>query len=70
MGRLTLMERIARNVKRRRDARGWAQQELADRLEVRRAYVTQIESGARGVSIEVLEKLARVFRVKVGTLLE
>jgi transcriptional regulator with XRE-family HTH domain len=67
---MTLMERVARNVKQRREGRGWTQQELADRTQMRRAYVTQIESGARGVSIEVLEKLAKAFRVKVATLLK
>jgi transcriptional regulator with XRE-family HTH domain len=63
------MERVARNVRKRRDAHGWSQQALADRLDVQRAYVTQIESGARGVSLEVLEKLAKVFRCSMGELL-
>jgi transcriptional regulator with XRE-family HTH domain len=61
---------VARNVRRLRQARGWTQQALADRIAVRRAYVTQIELGTSGVSLEILEKLARVFRVKPGALLE
>jgi len=61
---------VARNVRRLRQARGWTQQALADRIAVRRAYVTQIELGTSGVSLEILEQLARVFRVKPGALLE
>ena len=43
--------------------------ELADRIDVRRPYITQIESATRGVSLEVLEQLAKAFRVKPATLL-
>jgi transcriptional regulator with XRE-family HTH domain len=65
-----LTARLAKNVRRLRRAHGWPQQALADRIGVHRVYVTQIETGRRGVSLEVLEKLARVFRVKPATLLE
>jgi transcriptional regulator with XRE-family HTH domain len=67
---MALMEQVARNVRRLRRARGWTQQALADRMHVRRAYITQIESASRGVSLEILEKLAKAFRVKPGALLE
>jgi transcriptional regulator with XRE-family HTH domain len=66
---MTVMERVARNVRKRRDARRWSQQALADKLGVQRAYVTQIESGARGVSLAVLEKLAKTFQCSMGDLL-
>jgi len=67
---MTFVHRLARNVKRLRMARGWTQQELADRINVRRPYITQIEGATRGVSLEVLEQLAKAFRVKASALLE
>ncbi len=66
---MTVMERVARNVRKRREARAWTQQHLADKLQMQRAYVTQIEGGTRGVSLEVLEKLAREFQCSIGALL-
>jgi len=67
---MSLVERVAQNVKRLRVARGWTQQELANRIDVHRVYVTQIENGTRGVSLEILAQLAKVFRVKASALLE
>jgi transcriptional regulator with XRE-family HTH domain len=67
---MPLMERIARNVRRHREARGWTQQELARRLRVHRVYVAQIETATRGVSVKILEQLGKVFRVKPGRFLD
>jgi len=67
---MTLGERVARNVKRQRLARGWSQRDLANRIGVHRVYITQIEGATRGVSLEVLEQLAKAFRVKASTLLD
>jgi transcriptional regulator with XRE-family HTH domain len=64
-----MRQRIGRQVRRRRRARGWSQRQLAERVGVRAAYITQIETGARGVSLEVLEKLGRVFRCSMGEVL-
>jgi transcriptional regulator with XRE-family HTH domain len=68
MGRL--MATVARNIRQRRTARGWTQAELAERIGVDRVFVTQLEGATRNVSLDVLERLARVFRVPPGTLLK
>ena len=65
-----LMVKVARNIRTRRMARGWTQQALADRIGVDRVFVTQLEGATRNVSLDVLERLARAFRVKPATLLE
>jgi transcriptional regulator with XRE-family HTH domain len=67
---MTLMDQIGKNVRRHREARGWTQEQLARRLRVHRVYVTQIETAARGVSLEILEQLGKVFRVKPGRFLD
>jgi len=67
---MSIVQRVGRTVKRLRIARGWTQQELADRIDVRRPYITQIESATRGVSLEILEQLAKALRAKPAALLE
>jgi transcriptional regulator with XRE-family HTH domain len=66
----TLMATVARNIRRHRQARQWTQAELAARIGVDRVFVTQLEGATRNVSLVVLERLARVFRVKPDTLLK
>jgi transcriptional regulator with XRE-family HTH domain len=66
---MNLNQRIGRNVQRRREARGWSQQQLADRIQVERPYVSMIEAGVRSVSLEVLAKLATVFQCSMGEVL-
>jgi transcriptional regulator with XRE-family HTH domain len=65
-----LMAKVARNIRARRTERGWTQQALADRIGVDRVFVTQLAGATRNVSLDILERLARVFRVKPSTLLE
>jgi transcriptional regulator with XRE-family HTH domain len=66
---MTLIERIGRNVKQRRQARGWTHAELARRAGMHRISVALTESG-RSVSIRTLEKLAKALRVKPARLLD
>ena len=67
---MTLMERIGRNVKRQRTARGWTQQALADRVGTSRNYVAQIEAAAREISLTMLERVAEALKVKPAELLK
>jgi len=46
-------------VRAAREARGWSQEELAQRVGVSAAQVSRIESGARGVSFALARRLAR-----------
>jgi transcriptional regulator with XRE-family HTH domain len=46
------------------------QAQLAERADVHRIYVAQIEAGTKVPSIATLEKLAKALGVKVGRLLE
>jgi transcriptional regulator with XRE-family HTH domain len=57
-------------IKRLREARGWTQEELADKVKVSRVTIARIEIGYSRPSLALLERLARVFKVKVTELLE
>ncbi len=54
-----LRELLGVNVRRIRVAKGWSQEELCARSGLSQTYVSQIESGLRSVSIDVLDQLAR-----------
>lgn len=57
-------------MKRRRQALGWTQQRLADRVPTGRIYIAQIEAAAKEISVEMLGRLATALRVKAATLVE
>lgn len=64
------MKIIGQNVKRLRQRRGWTQEALARKTGLHRVSLAQIERGAKGPSLEMLERLAGAFRVKPGRLLD
>ena len=57
-------------LKRLREKRGWTQQVLAEKVGVSRVTVAKIEIGNRKPSLELLYRLAKVLKVKVGELLK
>ena len=67
---MDLSVRIGKNVRRLREAKGWSQEEYADRADIHRTYVSDIERGRRNPTISVVEKLAKPLDVSAGSLLE
>jgi len=57
-------------LKKIREKRGLTQAVLADKVGVDRVTIARIESGARNPSMDLLQRLAKVLKVKVGDLLE
>jgi len=57
-------------IKAERSVLGISQEELADRAGLHRTYVSEIERGARNLSIASIEKLAQALKLSVLTLLE
>jgi transcriptional regulator with XRE-family HTH domain len=56
---LNLIEkRLGQVIKRRREAAGLSQEEFAERAEVHRTYVSQLERGLKSPSVRVLVKMA------------
>jgi transcriptional regulator with XRE-family HTH domain len=63
-------ERLSMKLKQLREARGWTQEQLAEKAGVSRAYVARLEIGRHDPPLSMLEKLAAALKVKVGKLLE
>lgn len=60
--------RFGTSIKLWRGRLGISQEELAGRAGLHRTYVSDIERGARNVSLESVEKLARALKVSAATL--
>lgn len=67
---MDVRSRLAQNLRRLREARGWSQEDYADRADIHRTYVSDIERGRRNPTITVVEKLAKPFDLLAGDLLQ
>jgi len=64
------MTRLGEYIKELRAAEGSTQQEVADRADISRSYVTHLEAGTRSTaSIDVLKSLSQAFGIDVLELL-
>jgi transcriptional regulator with XRE-family HTH domain len=64
-----IQARLGLNVRRLREAKGWSQEDYADRAGIHRTYVSDIERGKRNPTVTVVQKLAKPFEVSAGSLL-
>jgi len=53
---------VGQNVYRLRMKIGWTQAELADFVQLSKRYIQKIEHGEANITVEVVEKLAKVLR--------
>lgn len=53
-----LVELFGQRVREVRLEKGWTQEQLALEAGVKRAYLSEVESGKRAVSLPIVEKLA------------
>lgn len=67
---MDIRQRLGRNVRQLREAKGWSQEDYADRAGIHRTYVSDIERGRRNPTITVVEKLAEPLGVSSGSLLD
>jgi transcriptional regulator with XRE-family HTH domain len=56
------------SVWRRRQDRGWSQEELADQSGLHRTYVSGVERTVRNPTLTVLDRLATALEVSIGEL--
>lgn len=59
---------LGNNIRRLRTSHGWTQVYLADILNLTPSFLTLVESGQRGMSLEVIESTAEIFRIPVASL--
>lgn len=67
---MDLREVFAANLRRLRNDRGLAQDDLAYEAEVSRSYLSQLEKGAFYASLKVVGKLATALQVEPSELLK
>ncbi len=67
---MDIRTRLGQNVRRLREAKGWSQEDYADRAGIHRTYVSDIERGRRNPTVTVVEKLAKALAVTAGQLLD
>ena len=64
------MERFAKKLKALRHARGWTQEELAQKSGINRGYLARLETGYHDPTLTTVQILARALRVKIARLVE
>lgn len=67
---MEIQRRLAKNLVRLREERGWSQEELADQAGLHRTYVSGIERRVRNPTVLVLERIAKALKVPASTLIE
>ena len=67
---MDLLSRLGQNIKRRRKALGYSQEELAERADLHRTYIGGVERGERNITIKSLSQIAEGLNTKVHVLLE
>ena len=56
-------------IKALRKAYGYTQEELADKLNISAGHIGKIETGSKGVSIDLMIELAEIFQVSLDYLI-
>ena len=55
----TLLERLGRALRKRREALGFSQESFADDIGMHRTYYSAIERGEKNLQLDTLQKVAR-----------
>jgi transcriptional regulator with XRE-family HTH domain len=67
---MTLTMRVARRLRRQREARGISQARLAQAAGISRGYLIRLEAAQQDPTLTVLEKLAKALKVKLPELVK
>ncbi len=67
---MDIRKRLGSNVKRLRLEKGWSQEVFADRADIHRTYVSDIERANRNPTITIVERLAKALKVKASVLIK
>ena len=67
---MDLRKQFGKRVKQLRQENELSQEALAHLAELDRTYIPSIEKGERNVSLEVIQKLSKAFKIKISELLK
>jgi transcriptional regulator with XRE-family HTH domain len=59
---------LGKTIRSERKRHGWSQEELAERAELNRAYVTELESGRRTPNLDTLLRVSRALGLRLSRL--
>lgn len=65
-----VLVQLGKRIRALRDERDISQEELADRADIHRNYISQIEGGKRNVSFYNVVKIARALQVSPSGLID
>ena len=65
---MNIKTEFGRKIKLLRIEKGWSQEKLALNADLDRTYIPSIEKGNRNVSITVIEKIAKAFKLSISAL--
>ena len=68
MRKIDLKSLLGTAIRNKRNQMGFSQEELADRAGLHRTYISDIERGARNLSLESIDKLAQALKISIGAL--
>lgn len=57
---------FGQRVRRLREAKGWTQEELAEKADIHRTYLGGIERGLRNVALRNIAKIAQAFELSLS----
>jgi transcriptional regulator with XRE-family HTH domain len=61
---------LATKIRKLRNKKGWSQEELADRADLHRTYISHIENAKREISVETMCKIAKGFGISPSDLMK
>ena len=67
---MDIKEALGKRIRFLRNEIGISQEELADRAEIDRTYITSVECGRRNISIVNMEKIAKSLNVTLSKLFD
>ena len=65
-----VLQKLGRNLRKAREARGWSQEEAATRCRVHRTYVGGVERGEYNVTVLTLRRMTRALGIRLEEVLE
>ena len=66
----TLIEQFSRVLKQLREERGWSQEQLAERADLNRSYLSEVERGNAIPSLVTVSKLSIALDIRLSSLIE
>lgn len=64
---MTTRKQFGKRVRELRKARGYSQEDFADKAGLHRTYIGAIERGEQNVSLDNINKIAKALKIKVAS---